>query len=174
MAASIVVRWMGMGHMVTISQCLGVNAAQTGEQNQPDAVRARHAGDGFQVAADHGLDDDRRASGRAVQRGPHCAGIAQADMHEAEVAFVRDALGDAFQHDGVTQSVRRGARIIGGRAEPSVATTGTPKPANSARLSGSVSCRAGRAGAAWRRPIGTARATASASRRSPPARCPFR
>ena len=70
-------------------------------------------------------------------------------MDQAEVAFVRDALGDAFQHhrDSPAVSPRRRHR----RAE-SQSTVGTVAHAESApaarRLSGSVSGRAGRAAAA--------------------------
>ena len=55
---SIVARSIGIGHMVTSLQRLGVDTAQTGEQHGTDAVGHGHAGDRFQFAVDHRLDHD--------------------------------------------------------------------------------------------------------------------
>ena len=50
-----------------------------------------------------GLDDDARGNRRGAGGGDGI-GVAQANMDEAEVAFVRDALGDALQHHRVTEA----------------------------------------------------------------------
>ena len=48
--------------------------------------------------------------------GGHGIGVAQADMHQAEVAFMGDSFGYAFQHNRVAQPGGGGDRVGGGVA----------------------------------------------------------
>ena len=125
-----------------------MNTAQTGEQHQPDAVGAGNAGDRFQFATDHRLDHDMSHIRVAANARGDGGGIAQPDMHQTEIALMRDAIRDALQHDRDNRSdppqlsSARDAEQTD-RWRPSARRSSR----NSARLSGSDNCRAGSAGA---------------------------